>query len=154
MTRASYKGKIRNLKASMAYLPDFGKVVARILSPGRQLAYSESMELNGQDSKTTFSVDDVQPAVQATDRVNLISSLVRSNPDIHYPGIDIDSSVFLVESQTPGHHHLYIDKALTYDEYERLLRTLLDVGLVEQGFYDSFILRKATYLRIPPANDY
>lgn len=151
MVRVGYSGTVKQVKASMSYYKTFGEEMAKILGPGRKLLYSAS--LGRGDSAKTFKDDDGQYAVDSRDSVNLVSSLVKDSPAIHFPAIDIDSNCFVIESQTPGHFHLYFDKALTYDEYEILLSAMTKVGLVEQGFYESFLARKATYLRLPPIRE-
>ena len=67
----------------------------------------------------------------------------------HRPIIDLDFPAALLPSSTPGHHHLYIDKELTWHQYQRLLRALVDVGLVEQGYYDASNARGFTSVRMP-----
>lgn len=54
----------------------------------------------------------------------------------HVPMIDIDFPARLVPSSTEGHFHLYLDGIqLSPVKYEKLLRTLFEVGILEEGNY-------------------
>src|SRR5690242_4058840 len=74
--------------------------------------------------------------------------ITRKGP-LHAPAIDIDIPCELVESSTKGHFHLYIDKEITADQYEAILLALYKAGIVQRGFYDSFVRRQQTFLRRP-----
>jgi hypothetical protein len=78
---------------------------------------------------------------------NLISSLLENG--MHAPAIDIDLPAHLVPSSTPGHFHLYFDKEMPWKDYEKLLKVMADVGLVEKGFYSQAVKFQQTYLRLP-----
>lgn len=83
---------------------------------------------------------------------NLISSRIVTapdEPDLHAPVIDIDVPCRLVESSTRGHHHLYIDKMMTWDQYRYMLRSMASAGVVEWGFYNAAVLKKHTLVRKP-----
>ena len=67
----------------------------------------------------------------------------------HLPAIDIDFPCQLVESSTPGHFHLYIDKEISQDAYHAILKALTDAGIVQRGFYKSAVRRGQTFLRKP-----
>lgn len=70
-------------------------------------------------------------------------------PNYHWPVIDIDHVIHVEQSSTPGHSHLYIDKALTLEQYVTLLQAMCDVGLVEQGYVDATRKRRHGTLRLP-----
>ena len=78
---------------------------------------------------------------------NLISSLLPNGN--HAPAIDIDFPMHAVPSSTPGHFHLYFEKEMSWSDYEKLLRVMTEVGLVEKGFYQQAVKFKQTYLRLP-----
>lgn len=78
-----------------------------------------------------------------------ISSQTTRDLSLHKPILDIDLSVKVVESSTPGHHHLYIDKEMSWDDYELLLRALTVVGILEPGYLQASIDRKHTSVRLP-----
>ena len=69
--------------------------------------------------------------------------------DYHRPVLDIDFPAALVPSTTPGHFHLYLDRALSWDDYEKLLRVLAEVGIIEQGYANVSIERRHTAVRVP-----
>lgn len=75
-----------------------------------------------------------------------------SIPDggVHTIALDIDRAHVHVEpSSTPGHCHLYIDHAMPWTDYAKLLTVLGEVGLLESGYVAASLARKATYLRLP-----
>jgi hypothetical protein len=55
----------------------------------------------------------------------------------------------LVPSTTPGHWHLYVDKAMTWDEYSELLEEMVDHRIVSADYYDASVVRRMTRLRKP-----
>jgi hypothetical protein len=67
----------------------------------------------------------------------------------HTPIIDLDMDATLVPSSTPGHHHLYIDKKLTYEQYRRLIEVMYEVALVEYGILCQIQSDKRTIARLP-----
>ena len=73
------------------------------------------------------------------DNANLISSHFYTTPggkEVHYPVIDLDMDAALIPSSTPGHHHLFINKVLLKEDYDKLLRTLHEVGIIQKGIID------------------
>jgi hypothetical protein len=67
----------------------------------------------------------------------------------HTVMIDVDHACRLVRSSTPGHYHLYIDVAMPWWRYRRLLRALKNCGIIEPGYYSASVARKATHVRLP-----
>jgi len=83
---------------------------------------------------------------------NLVSSKVgfETGPKaMHAPAIDLDFPAYLVESSTPGHFHLYLEKEIPLDKYLKVLEAMMEAGLVERGFYNAARSREATFLRLP-----
>lgn len=78
-------------------------------------------------------------------KANLVGSLLTNGN--HGPCIDLDYPCRLFPSRTPGHFHLYLEKEVTWERYEPILKAMADAGLIEQGFYKSAALRQQTYLR-------
>lgn len=68
---------------------------------------------------------------------------------LHRPLLDIDFPVKVIPSTTPGHYHLYIDKPMTLERYERLLDCLSDANIIEYGYAQASIDRGYTALRLP-----
>lgn len=68
---------------------------------------------------------------------------------MHAPVLDIDFPIFAIPSSTPGHFHLYIERLLDWDQYEKVLRVLGEVGIIEEGYARACIERSASYVRKP-----
>ena len=68
----------------------------------------------------------------------------------HRPVLDIDWDAALIQSGTPGHHHLIIDKPMTGEHYLLLLATLCEVGLIEKGYLDASINQGFTAIALKP----
>lgn len=56
---------------------------------------------------------------------------------LHLPVIDLDLPCKLVPSGTPGHFHLYIDKAIPFALYRKMLDAMAEAGVVQWGFADA-----------------
>lgn len=80
---------------------------------------------------------------------NIYSSELAGQDAYHVPTLDIDLACELVESTTEGHFHLYIDKPMSWEDYQFLLRVLMEVGVIQKGFYELSMARKASFLRKP-----
>jgi hypothetical protein len=63
--------------------------------------------------------------------------------------LDIDLPATLIESSTVGHHHLYIDHAMPWKQYKRLLKALAEAGVIERGYDHAAIRQGSTMLRPP-----
>lgn len=79
----------------------------------------------------------------------VVSSELDESRGCHTVMLDIDIRSRLIESSTPGHHHLYIDKVMSWRKYKRLLRAMYKAGIIEKGYYQVSVKRKATHLRPP-----
>lgn len=91
-----------------------------------------------------------QPSRVPVDKVeeaNLISSHIKD--DIHAPVIDFDFPAYLIPSTSPGHFHLYLEKEMKWRDYKKLLDVMLEVGLIEKGWYDIAMKFEQTYARLP-----
>lgn len=80
---------------------------------------------------------------------NLIGSMMEENRELHAPVLDIDFEAKLVPSSTEGHHHLYLDKPLTWEEYAKLLTVLGEVGILEPAYVSASLRRGQTFVRKP-----
>lgn len=67
----------------------------------------------------------------------------------HMLAIDLDAPAHLIPSSTDGHYHLYVEVLMDWDRYENLLRALAEAGVIEYGYAQVSIKRKATHLRLP-----
>lgn len=86
---------------------------------------------------------------------NLVTSLlatasITNGNDImnHAPAFDIDIPCELIESSQIGHYHMYIHKAMTWNNYVKILKALADAGVVEQGYYAAAVNRGYSSLRL------
>lgn len=112
----------------------------RVLRPGRTTYYQESLDNN------TYISGAMNPPIVDPHKSNLVGS---KYGDKHLPVIDLDMPCVLLDSSTPGHHHLYIDKEVDEDKYFKLLDALVDAGLVQKGFAWSARKNGQTYVRKP-----
>jgi hypothetical protein len=69
--------------------------------------------------------------------------------EYHWPVLDLDFPCDLIPSSTEGHYHLYLDKRLTWEQYEKVLKVLGEVGILEPQFVKWAMERKQTQVRIP-----
>lgn len=85
------------------------------------------------------------------DKAEVVTSEVAEGgfKGLHRPVLDIDIPATIIPSSTPGHGHLYINRTLTWGQYEKLLTVLAEVGIIEQGYADASIDRKHTAVRLP-----
>jgi hypothetical protein len=94
--------------------------------------------------------DETRNPVLDPDDANVVSSHFGGvNSEYHRPVLDIDFPAALVPSTTPGHFHLYLDKVLTWEEYEKLLNVLAEVGIIERGYRNVSVERRHTAVRVP-----
>lgn len=68
---------------------------------------------------------------------------------LHRPILDVDMDAMLIPSSTPGHHHLYIDKPMSWEDYRKLLDVMAEVGILEPGYVSVAKKRKRTQVRTP-----
>jgi hypothetical protein len=85
--------------------------------------------------------------VQNVEDANLVSSLLDNGN--HAPAIDLDFPIHAIPSSTPGHYHLYLELELPWKSYEKLLKVMAEIGVIEKGFYESAKHFKQTFLRLP-----
>lgn len=67
----------------------------------------------------------------------------------HMPVIDLDLPCQLIPSGTPGHWHLYIERAVTFDAYVAVLKALAEAGIVQWGFVNATVERGFGSVRHP-----
>ncbi|WDS52067.1 hypothetical protein SEA_CARON_41 [Microbacterium phage Caron] len=63
--------------------------------------------------------------------------------------IDLDVPAYLVESSTPGHCHLYIDKEVNASDVFAILDAFAKAGIVERGYATASRRRGYSALRLP-----
>lgn len=67
-----------------------------------------------------------------------------------YPALDIDWPCQLVESETPGHHHLLIDVGIEWEHYRAILEALGAAGILNPGYVSASIERYDTFIAVRP----
>lgn len=88
------------------------------------------------------------------DEANIVSSERKTfagGPTRHAVLLDIDYPAYVVESSTPGHHHVYLDvpNGVAHDDYMELVALLGRIGVVEPGYAEVSVKRGHTDLRLP-----
>lgn len=99
------------------------------------------------DRKDVTEKKDGRVQVDSLAEANLVSSLCGNG--MHKPALDLDFNAQLFRSRDIGHHHLYLDKAMSWEQYEKLLDVMAEVGLLEPGYVSASKERQQTFLRLP-----
>lgn len=95
-----------------------------------------------------YDLDHSEPQTDIRD-ANLITSEVADKPGRHKIILDLDVPAQLIPSSTEGHFHLLIDHELSWEQYQRLLWTLADLDLVEEGYVSASVERGYSAVRLP-----
>lgn len=122
------------MKDVLSALPAFARC--------NELAYCEVLYSSSMETVPNQEVKSAGP-----DKANLVTSRVAG--DTHIPLIDVDMDAALLPSSTPGHHHLYINKPMSYENYMKLLRVMAEVGIVQNGVLKAAEQQGYTSLRMP-----
>lgn len=75
---------------------------------------------------------------------NAYGSMPERGDRIHYPVLDIDVPIRVVESATPGHNHLFIDTPCNWVDYMEFLKAAKKIGLIEEGYLTAALERGCT----------
>lgn len=103
-------------------------------------------------NRKTFKIERDEDGMEARTESPISDSDVISSelPDgMHAPVIDLDLPIRAIPSSTPDNWHLYIEKAMTWEQYLALLWAFVEAGLVEQGYYEASKARGGTHVRLP-----
>ena len=104
-----------------------------------------------------YSEAEPQDVVATTfDRADLVGSKCWNGTlptNRHLPVIDLDIPCTLVGSRTPGHHHLLIQKDVSWSAYVEILNAMADAGLVERGYVHATVRRGQGFVRLRPGVD-
>ena len=114
----------------------------------RRTAFIDPMRMNNDDYSEQTPI--AFPEKNAPASENVVTSMIAEG--MHAVTLDIDYPCAVVPSSTPGHFHLYIDKPLTEYEYDLLLGTLAEIGLIGRGYYEHSRVRGFTVVRMPWVN--
>ncbi len=86
--------------------------------------------------------------VNSLDAADIVSSQW-AHTALHTVVLDIDVPAMLVESSTPGHHHLYVSTLMSWEKYAAVLNALADAGIIEDGYRNSSLARGFSAVRLP-----
>lgn len=86
--------------------------------------------------------------VKEEKNANLISSEVACT-DLHKPVLDLDLPCKLIPSTHAGHYHLYINHAMKWEQYQKLLNILVDCGIIQPGYRNASFARGFSSVRLP-----
>lgn len=89
-----------------------------------------------------------EPVYRIAD-ANVVSSEIDNGDGAHKLVLDIDHPAKLIPSSTPGHFHLYIDHAMSWERYAAVLLAMSTAGVLEEGFVNCALRRKFTAARLP-----
>ena len=109
--------------------------------------YEDSEALTEVDS--AYAAEIVSSAVKPTGPQGFFEPVPVGLAVKHKLLIDIDHPVLAIDSSTPGHSHLYIDKELSWLQVVKVLDVLAEVGIVEKGYVEASKRRGCTHLRVP-----
>lgn len=107
-------------------------------------ARAKNKEEDAYDTGFYTRIPDVASDIEEAE---LIASLQENGK--HRPLLDIDFEAVTIESSTPGHCHLYINKELDWKDYKKLLNLLADLGVIEHGYRGASLARGYSALRLP-----
>lgn len=121
--------------------------------PSNPLPGQVMMAIEGIDeyANQNGAADEPRRVTSVAAEATVVTSLVDSKlgQGVHKPVLDIDMPVKVIESSTPGHHHLFIDKELTSKQYFKLLDVLVECGIIEFGYKYHSERRGFTAIRVP-----
>ena len=105
-----------------------------------------------------------EPVVADVSEANVITSVVEAQqPEFlydeeqefvgsacqHAPVLDLDIPCILLDSTTPGHHHLIIDHPMDWGQYLNLMAAMVHAGILEQGYFEATKARGYSSIRLP-----
>lgn len=120
----------------------------------------QSIQARGEGTPSTEAYDILEDREEVPfAEANLVSSMCKPativgdvvlDDAIHKPALDLDIDAQLVPRRTPGHHHLYINKELSWTQYSKLLDVLAECGIIEENYASVSKARGMTFLRKGP----
>lgn len=122
-------------------------MIRRVIRGGELPAY-DGNEVEGHEPEPT---NDLSDASLITSEIDTDSYFILPSKGerLHAPVLDLDLNAALIPSSTPGHFHLYLDKAVPEDKYFALLDSLADAGIIEEGYAKVSKDRGYTAVRLP-----
>lgn len=104
--------------------------------------------LNVDLSSSNYGKDKNKKVVLDPNEATLITSQIFNSKD-HAPVLDLDIPHAYVQSTTEGHGHLYLDVALDWEKYVKLLTVLAECGIIETGYANASIAKGYSAARPP-----
>lgn len=93
--------------------------------------------------------EDVPRSPSVVGEANLVGSEAQGIPGYHLPVLDLDFPIHAEPSSTEDHYHLYLNKLITWEQYEAILKAFFDAGLIEEGWYEMSVRRRQGFVRYP-----
>lgn len=81
------------------------------------------------------------------DWANLVSSRTTSGKQM--PILDLDFPHAVIDSSTPGHKHLYLDREISNWRWVALMIGLRLAHVIEPGFFIWSMRRRGNFVRLP-----
>jgi hypothetical protein len=97
------------------------------------------------DSGKAFPAPTPVPLVT---EANMVGSVGPDLPAVHRPVLDLDFPVLALPS-TNGGTHLFIDRPMSEEQYEKLLVALNEAGLYQKGCLTNFQKHRVSLVRLP-----
>lgn len=119
-----------------------------------RLLYKAGLRDSYGEQKKHTRVDSIEEANLRSSEVEIVgwknTLLFNREPEtLHAPALDIDGiHCEVVPSSTKGNYHLYIDKPMSWENYKKLLKVLVEVGILEEDYYKASIADGKTFLRV------
>lgn len=80
---------------------------------------------------------------------HIVGDTFAAATDSHSLVLDIDVPARLVPSSTPGHSHLFVDVATSWEAVRGVLDALVAAGVIEPGYRNACVERGHTAVRLP-----
>lgn len=121
---------------------------------GRLRTYWVDWKFSFVPSENTEYEPGTDREVKALNEANIVSSERKTwegGPVTHVVALDIDYPAYVVETSTPGHHHVYLDVpgGVKHEDYMELLELLGRIGVIEKGYAEVSLKRGHSDLRLP-----
>lgn len=116
--------------------------------PGNALGYVAEF---GDGSDRPETVLDVRRP-DSIEKANVVTSIDEGEfygEPMHRPVLDVDFPCKVIESSTPGHSHLFIDRPMSWATYSELIDALAKAGIIERGYANAVQARGLSAVRLP-----
>lgn len=134
-------------------LPSLGRQSKVIDLIGRLKTYAVDWKFSFVPAENVEYEPGIDREVADLNEANIVSSehKVSFLERRHAVLLDIDYPAYIVESSSPGHHHVYLDVpgGVKHEDYMELVELLGRIGVVEKGYAEVSVKRGHTDLRLP-----